>query len=86
MVSDMIKRIIKKDQLEKKEINFKNYIIKKEHINKLKKKEEIEKEKKLEILNHKGEQRKNIKILKERIYSSRKNKNKKAGRRKKEFR
>ena len=74
MVSDMIKRIIKKDQLEKKEINFKNYIIKKEHINKLKKKEEIEKEKKFEILNHKGEQRKNIKILKERIYSSRKNK------------
>ena len=47
MVSDMIKRIIKKDQLEKKEINFKNYIIKKEHINKLKKKRRNWKRKKI---------------------------------------
>ena len=71
LMANVIKRIVKGDKSEKKELNKKKYLIKKDYINKMKKKEEIEREIKLEILNKKMEKRKAIKDMTKRIYSSR---------------
>ena len=71
LMTNVIKRIVKGDKSEKKELNKKKYLIKKDYINKMKKKEEIEREIKLEILNKKMEKRKAIKDMTKRIYSSR---------------
>lgn len=67
----VIKNVIKKDQIEKREINNQKSLMKKEYINNLKNMEQKEREKKLEILNKKGEKRGDIKNSMGRIYSSR---------------
>ena len=67
----VIKKVIKKDQIEKREINNQKSLMKKEYINNLKNMEQKEREKKLEILNKKGEKRGDIKNSMGRIYSSR---------------
>ena len=67
----VIKNVIKKDQIERREINNQKSLMKKEYINNLKNMEQKEREKKLEILNKKGEKRGDIKNSMGRIYSSR---------------
>ena len=67
----VIKNVIKKVQIEKREINNQKSLMKKEYINNLKNIEQKEREKKLEILNKKGEKRGDIKNSMGRIYSSR---------------
>ena len=67
----VIKNVIKKDQIEKREINNQKSLMKKEYINNLKNMEQKEREKKLEFLNKKGEKRGDIKNSMGRIYSSR---------------
>ena len=71
LMTKVIKNVIKKDKEEKKELNEKRAIMKKEYINEMKKKEENERDKKLEIIIKKGEERKNIQNMTKRIYSSR---------------
>ena len=71
LITDVIKNIISKDRKEKIEFNKKKDILKRDYINNMRKKEEIEREKKFELLNKKFEERKNIKNITQRIYSSR---------------
>jgi hypothetical protein len=71
LITDVIKNIISKDRKEKIEFNKQKDILKRDYINKMRKKEEIEREKKFELLNKKFEERKNIKNITQRIYSSR---------------
>ena len=77
LLTNVIKKVIKDDHKEKRELNEIKYKKKKEYINDMKKKEIDENEKKLELLNKKGEQRKNISIMTKRIYSSNMDKYKK---------
>ena len=67
----VIKSVIKKDKMEKIELNNQKSLKKKTYINQMKNKEKEEREKKLEILNKKGEKRDDIKCTMRRIYSSR---------------
>ena len=71
LMTKVIKNVIKKDKEEKKELNEKRSIMKKEYINEMKKKKQNERDKKLEIIIKKGEERKNIQNMTKRIYSSR---------------
>ena len=67
----VIKNVIKKDKMEKIDLNNQKSLKKKTYINQMKNKEKEEREKKLEILNKKGEKRDDIKCTMRRIYSSR---------------
>ena len=67
----VIKNVIKKDKMEKIDLNNQKSLKKKTYINQMKIKEKEEREKKLEILNKKGEKRDDIKCTMRRIYSSR---------------
>ena len=71
LMTKVIKNMIKKDQEEKKELNKKRVVMKKEYINEMKKKDENERDKKLRMIIKKGEERKNIQNMTKRIYSSR---------------
>ena len=71
LMTKVIKNMIKKVQEEKKELNKKRVVMKKEYINEMKKKDENERDKKLRMIIKKGEERKNIQNMTKRIYSSR---------------
>ena len=67
----VIKNVIKKDQMEKIELNNQKSLMKKEYINNLKNNEKKERDKKMELIIKKGERSNNIKNNMRRIYSSR---------------
>ena len=57
----VIKNVIKKDQMEKIELNNQKSLMKKEYINNLKNNEKKERDKKMELIIKKGERSNNIK-------------------------
>ena len=67
----VIKNVIKKDKMEKIELNNQKSLMKKEYINNLKNNEKKERDKKMELIIKKGERSNNIKNNMRRIYSSR---------------